>query len=153
MQRTTVTRVLPYAPDQLFALVGEVERYPEFVPWVTAMRTWNTVEPEPGVSQVDAEAEVRFAFARERFATRVRRDANASQIQVSLLYGPFRRLVNRWKFGRHPSGAEVEFLIEFEFKSRLLERLLAANAERAGERIMQCFEARARALYEPVPAG
>jgi coenzyme Q-binding protein COQ10 len=153
LQRTTVTKILPYAPDQLFALVGEVRDYPEFVPWVTGMRTWNTVEPVPGVSQVDAEAEVRFAFARERFATRVRRDAGARRIDVNLLYGPFRRLVNRWDFREHPAGTEVEFLIEFEFKSRLLEKLLAANAQRAAERIMQCFEARAKALYAPAPTG
>lgn len=153
LQRTTVSKILPYKPDQLFQLVGEVERYPEFVPWVSAMRTWNSASPAPGVSQTDAEAEVRFAFARERFATRVVRDTGERTIGVSLLYGPFRRLVNHWRFKDHPIGTEVEFLIEFEFKSRILETLLKANAKRAAERIMECFEARARALYGTPSAG
>ena len=152
MHRQTVTRVLPYAPEQLMELVGDVCRYPEFVPWVSSMRTWNATAPGPGVTQVDAEAEVRFAIVRERFATRVRRDAGQRQIDVDLLYGPFRELHNRWKFSPQAAGTTVEFLIEYAFKSRLLEALLAANARRAAERIMSCFEARARALYDQ-PSG
>ena len=152
MQRHTVTKVLPYAPEKLFELVGDVQHYPEFVPWVSAMRTWNTVELEPGVTQLDAEAEVRFAIVRERFATRVRRDRSRMQIDVNLLYGPFRRLHNRWIFKPHPAGTEVEFLIEFAFKSRLLEKILAANARLAATRIMGCFEARAKHLYDQ-PSG
>ncbi|HET9159353.1 MAG TPA: SRPBCC family protein, partial [Caulobacteraceae bacterium] len=68
-----LTRVLPYAPDQLFHLVGEVDHYPEFVPWITSMRTSNRRTDEAGASLVDAEASVGFAFLKERFATRVRR--------------------------------------------------------------------------------
>jgi coenzyme Q-binding protein COQ10 len=68
VQRHTEKKVLPYRPEDLFRLVGDVEHYPEFVPWVSAMRTWNAVTPEPGVTQLDAEAEVRFAIVRERFA-------------------------------------------------------------------------------------
>ncbi len=152
MQRHTETKVLPYAPDQLFELVGDVQHYPQFVPWVSAMRTWNTVEIEPGVTQLDAEAEVRFAIVRERFATRVRRDRNRMQIDVNLLYGPFRSLHNRWRFEEHPCGSKVEFLIAFAFKSRLLETLLAANAHLAATRIMGCFEQRAKHLYAQ-PSG
>ena len=152
MQKHTETKVLPYRPDDLFRLVGDVDHYPEFVPWVSAMRTWNSVTIEPGVTQVDAEAEVRFAIVRERFATRVRRDANRRQIDVDLLYGPFKSLHNRWRFEDHPCGTKVEFLIEFAFKSRLLEKLLAANAHLAATRIMGCFEQRAKALYAQ-PSG
>ena len=152
MQKHTETKVLPYRPDDLFRLVGDVDHYPQFVPWVSAMRTWNSVTIEPGVTQVDAEAEVRFAIVRERFATRVRRDANRRQIDVDLLYGPFKSLHNRWRFEDHPCGTKVEFLIEFAFKSRLLEKLLAANAHLAATRIMGCFEQRAKALYAQ-PSG
>lgn len=152
MQRHTETKVLPYQPDQLFDLVGDVMRYPEFVPWVSGMRTWNSVQPAPGVTQVDAEAEVKFAIVRERFATRVRKDANERQIDVNLLYGPFRSLHNRWRFTPHACGTEVQFLIEFAFKSRLLEKLLAANAHLASTKIMACFEAEAKRLYAQ-PSG
>jgi coenzyme Q-binding protein COQ10 len=145
--RHKVTRELPYTPDQLFRLVGDVEAYPEFVPWITSMRVWNSQTEVPGVDSLDAEAGVGFAFLTERFSTRVRRDANTHEIAVSLIRGPFRRLDNRWRFSAHPAGALVEFSIDFEFKSLLLEALLAANLGRAVERLIGCFEDRARALY------
>lgn len=139
--------MLPYTPDQLFALVGDVERYPEFVPWITAMRTWNSRQTGEGVDQVDAEAGVGFSFLKERFATRVRRDATAKQIDVNLLSGPFRKLTNRWRFLPDEAGTRIEFDIDFQFKARLLEGLLAANFHNAVERLMGCFEDRAAALY------
>jgi coenzyme Q-binding protein COQ10 len=147
-----VSRVLPYTPDQLMALVGEVERYPEFVPWITTMRTWNRRRLDDGVDCLDAEAGVGFAFLKERFATRVKRDAANRQIDVHLLSGPFRKLTNRWRFLEDPEGARIEFDIDFQFKSRLLEGLLTANFHHAVERLMGCFEDRARALYgSPAP--
>ena len=142
-----VTHVLPYTPDQLFALVGEVRAYPEFVPWISSMRVWNEREEAPGVTMLDAEAGVGFSFLKERFATRVHRDAGARQIDVNLLSGPFRKLTNRWRFLDDPGGARIEFDIDFQFKSRLLEGLLKANFHHAVERLMGCFEARAKALY------
>ena len=142
-----LTRVLPYTPDQLFALVGEVRAYPDFVPWISAMRVWNEREEAPGVTALDAEAQVGFAFVRERFATAVRRDANTKTIEVRLIRGPFKHLTNRWMFRPHPTGAEIEFFIDFEFKSRMLDRLLHSQFDRAVARLIGCFEARAEKLY------
>ncbi len=145
--RHSLTRVLPYAPGQLFALVGDVERYPEFVRWVSALRTWNRREDGEGIVLLDAEAEVHFSIVRERFSTRVRLDEPSLAIYVDLLSGPFRKLENRWRFKPHPTGAELLFEIDFEFGSRLLERLLTANFQRAVTRLVACFERRAKALY------
>jgi len=145
--RHHLERRLPYAPQQLFALVGDVERYPEFVPWVVSLRAWGRREEEPGVAVLDAEAEVRFTVVHERFSTRVRLDEPALTIAVSLLHGPFRRLENRWRFAELPGGSTLTFDIDFEFKSRLLDRLLVANFHRAASRLVGCFEARAKALY------
>jgi coenzyme Q-binding protein COQ10 len=145
--RHRLTRELPYTPDQLFTLVGDVQAYPLFVPWITSMRVWNPREEAEGIDAVDAEASVGFAFLSEKFSTRVRRDANTREIAVSLIRGPFRRLDNRWRFSEHPTGTLVEFSIDFEFKSRLLEALLAANLGHAVERLIGCFEDRAKALY------
>ena len=138
--------MLPYAPEQLFALVGDVDAYPQFVPWITAMRTWNARE-DGAVSTVDAEAQVGFSLLKERFATRVRRDSDALTVDVSLLYGPFKSLSNRWRFSPHPTGATVEFFIEFAFKSRILDALLKVNLDSAANRLIGCFDERARALY------
>ncbi|MFZ0266678.1 type II toxin-antitoxin system RatA family toxin [Caulobacter sp.] len=146
MHRHVVTRVLPYAPEQLFTLVGDVEAYPQFVPWITAMRTWNG-RADAQVSSVDAEAQVGFSFLREKFATRVRRDAAALSVDVSLLYGPFKRLSNQWRFSPHEAGTTVEFVIDFAFKSKILDAMLAANLDRAVNTLIGCFEDRARAIY------
>ncbi len=147
MHSTKVTRRLPYEPDALFRLVADVDAYPQFLPWVSAMRTWNRTAPVQGVSTLDAEATVGFAFVRETFATRVRLDEPNRTIEVSLLYGPFRKLRNVWRFSPAEAGSQVEFEIDFEFKSRLLDALLAANVRQAADRLMHCFEARAKQLY------
>ena len=145
--RHHVSKRLPYTPDQLFALVGDVAHYPDFVPWITSMRTWNARTLGEGVEAVDAEAGVGFSFLKERFSTRVRRDRDNRKIDVDLLSGPFRKLANRWEFHADGGGTRVEFDIDFQFKSRLLEALLAANFAHAVDRLMECFEARADALY------
>jgi coenzyme Q-binding protein COQ10 len=147
--RHVVTSILPYTPEQLFELVGDVERYPDFVPWVTSMRVWNRRDDGAGVSGMDAEAGVGFSFLREKFSTKVKREAPAGEITVSLISGPFKHLVNRWRFTPHPSGTTVDFYIDFEFKSKLLTALLTANFGHAVERLMGCFEDRARVLYGP----
>jgi len=102
-----------------------------------------------GVDSGGAGAGVGFSFLRERFASRVRRAAGARQIDVNLLSGPFRKLTNRWRFLEDPEGTRIEFDIDFQFKSRLLEGLLASNFHHAVGRLMGCFEDRARALYGP----
>ena len=145
--RHGLTRVLPYTAGQLFDLVGDVERYPQFVRWVSALRTWNRRDDGAGVVLLDAEAEVKFSVIRERFSTRVRLDEPALAIDVDLLSGPFRKLENRWRFKPHPAGAELTFDIDFEFGSKFLERLLAANFEKAAIKVVGCFERRAKVLY------
>ncbi len=142
-----LTRVLPYRPDQLFELVGDVESYPDFIPWISALRTWNEGVEGPGVTRVDAEAQVKFSVVRERFSTRVRRDEDACEITVNLLSGPFRRLYNRWTFRPHPAGVELEFEIDFEFKTRFLDQILASNFHRAVDKLVNCFERRAKDRY------
>lgn len=150
MHRHRVVRVLPFTPEQLFTLVGEVGAYPDFVPWVTSMRLTN-LRADPEVTTVDAEAAVGFSFLRERFSTRVRRDSRTLEITTDLLSGPFKRLHNNWKFEPHPTGCRVVFEIEFAFRSRLLDAFLHANFDRAVNKLIGCFEARARALYGDKP--
>jgi coenzyme Q-binding protein COQ10 len=145
--RHSLTRILPYRPDQLFDLVGDVERYPDFIPWVTRLTTSNRRGEGLGIELLDAAAEVGFSIVHERFSTRVRLDEPTLAIDVDLISGPFRRLSNRWRFPAHPKGVELRFEIDFEFKSRLLERLLAANFHRAVNRLVGCFEDRAKVLY------
>ena len=148
MPRYHIEKVLPYSPDQLFRLVGDVDAYPDFVPWIQSMRTWNARAEGEAVTLVDVQAGVGFSFLKEKFSTRVRRDASARQIDVQLLSGPFKHLANRWRFVEaEGGGTKIEFDIDFEFKSRLLSGVLAANFHHAVDKLMVCFEGRARALY------
>jgi coenzyme Q-binding protein COQ10 len=142
-----VTRILPYTPEQLFELVGDVAEYPKFVPWITSMHTSRPRVEGEGVTTLDAEASVGFAFLKERFSTRVRRDAARHQITVTLISGPFRKLRNTWLFRPDEAGCKVIFDIEFEFKSKLLDMMLAANFDRAVNKLIGCFQAQAERLY------
>ena len=142
-----VTKILPWTPRQLAALVADVRAYPDFVPWVTAMRVWNVRDEAPGVSLLDAEAGVGFAMLKERFSTWVRHDENRDVVEVGLIRGPFKHLKNRWAFHADPKGTRVEFMIDFAFKSRILDAMLQANFDRAVERLMACFETEARRRY------
>ena len=142
-----VTRILPYAPAQLAELVADVNAYPQFVRWVTSMRVWNAREESPGVSLLDAEAEVGFSFLTERFSTWVRHDRNTPQVEVGLIRGPFKHLKNRWTFHEDPGGTRVEFMIDFAFKSAILNTMLQANFDRAVSALMSSFEAEAARRY------
>lgn len=142
-----VTRVLPYAPEQLAALVADVEAYPRFVKWVTAMRVWNLREESPGITLLDAEAQVGFSFLTERFSTWVRHDRTAPSVEAGLIRGPFRHLKNRWTFHPDPAGTRLEFAIDFAFKSPILNAMLQANFDRAVSALMGSFEAEARRRY------
>ena len=145
--RHRLSRHSPYTPEALFGLVGDVARYPEFVPWVRSLRTWNGRTEADGAEWVDAEVQVAFGPVRERFSTRVRRDPALKRIDADLIAGPFRRLRNRWDFVPEDGGTRIDFDIDFELKSRLLEGLLAGNFDRAAGRLLTCFEDRARALF------
>ena len=145
-----VERILPYRAWDLFILVGDVGRYPEFVPWVTSMTVGEVRAEGEGRDYLEAQAGVGFSFLTERFATSVRRDAGAGTIDVGLLRGPFKRLENRWRFEPLPQGTRVVFDIDFAFKTRLLDALLVANFDRAVNKLIACFEARAAQLYAPV---
>ncbi len=147
MAQYHVVRALPYTPEQVFALVGDVSAYPQFIPWITYLNAGEVQDEGAGVTALDAEAGVGFSFLKERFATRVRRDAPPRRITVSLISGPFRRLENAWAFNPHPAGCEVVFDIDFQFKGRLLDTLLKANFGYAVDKLINCFEGRARALY------
>ncbi|QLQ13162.1 MAG: type II toxin-antitoxin system RatA family toxin [Brevundimonas sp.] len=142
-----VTKILPYQPAQLAELVADVRTYPQFVPWVTAMRTWNDHEEAPGVTRLDAEAQVGFSFLKERFSTWVRHDCDLNRVQVGLIRGPFQHLKNQWDFHPDPQGTRVEFMIDFAFKNRLLDAMLQANFDHAVSRLMACFEAEAARRY------
>ena len=134
-------RVLPYAPEQLYGLVADVERYPEFLPWCRAARVTRREE-----NVVYADLIIEFKVFRERFTSKVTLDPPAA-IGVQYVKGPMRHLNNQWRFEPHPEGCLIDFYVEFEFRSALLQRVIGVLFNEAVRRMVSAFEARARALY------
>jgi coenzyme Q-binding protein COQ10 len=134
-------RELPYTPEQLFALVADIERYPEFLPWCVGARIR---ERQPEL--VVADLVIGFKMFRERFTSRVALDP-PRQIDVAYAEGPFRYLNNHWSFTPVPGGCRVDFFVDFAFKSRLMQRVIEMLFGEAVRRMVGAFEKRARALY------
>ena len=135
-------RVLSYSPDQLFKLVAEVERYPEFLPWCIAARIRER-RPEKLV----ADLVIGFKMVRERFTSTVILDPAGGRIDVAYAEGPFKYLQNHWVFLPHADGCEIDFYVDFEFRSRILRIIMESLFHEALRRMVGAFEARADALY------
>ena len=136
------TRILPYTPEQVFELVADVERYPEFLPWCLACR----IRKRDSENSFTADLVVGFKMVREQFTSKVTLDRPRA-IVVEYLQGPFEYLRNDWKFSPCPEGTKVEFFLSFEFRSRLLQAVIGALFEEAVRRMVGAFEARAGQLY------
>lgn len=142
MPRHAERRQLPYTPEQLFDLVADVGRYPEFLPWCTAARIRSRSEAE-----LVADLVIGFKGISERFTSRVQLDRPALEIHVGYQKGPFKHLDNHWKFIEVDGGVLVDFYVEFEFRSFILEKLIGAVFTEAVRKMVSAFEGRARDLY------
>ena len=143
----TEQRVLAYTPDQLYELVADVERYPEFLPWCKAARIRKRDE-----AWLVADLVIGFKMVRERFTSHVALDENHRRIDVVYAEGPFKHMENHWRFEDHEKGCLIDFYVDFEFRSKLLQKLIEALFHEAVRRMVSAFEARAKDLYgAPAP--
>lgn len=142
-------KFLPFTPEQLFDLVVDVERYPEFLPWCTGAR----VRSRQG-NLIHADLVIGYKMFRERFSSKVRLD-RPRRVDVAYSNGPFRYLNNHWLFEPRDGGCEIDFYIDFEFHSRLMQKMIGVLFNQAVRRMVGAFETRARALYgtDPKPAA
>ena len=140
---------MPHTAEQMYDLIADVSSYPQFLPWCTAARIRSTKLAEDGVSTViDADLVISFKLFREKFASRVSLNPTASQIDVEYLDGPFRYLNNHWQFNALDDGTcEVDFFVDFEFKSPMLQAVIGMVFNEAMQRIVRAFEKRADELY------
>jgi len=142
------TRELPYSADQMFALIADVASYPEFLPWCSAARIRSRRAEPDGSEVIEADLVISFKVFRERFGSRVVLRPAASRIDVAYLDGPFRYLNNHWQFRDLGDGrCEVDFFVDFEFRSRTLQAIIGVVFNEAMQRIVRAFEARAAELY------
>ncbi|MEL6266463.1 MAG: type II toxin-antitoxin system RatA family toxin [Pseudomonadota bacterium] len=141
-------RVLPYTAEQLYDLVAGIDQYPKFLPWCQACRVRSRRTLDDGREQIDADLVISFKVFRERFGSRVTLDPERRVIDVEYLDGPFRYLNNHWEFIDRADGrADVDFYVDFEFKSRTLQSVVGLVFNEAMQRIVRAFEDRAAVVY------
>ncbi len=135
-------RVLPYPPEDLYALVSDIEKYPEFLPWCIGLRV-----RKRGANEITADMIIGFKVFREKFTTRVKLEPQ-TRIDVAYLDGPFRYLNNHWVFNRLENGhCEIDFFVDFEFKSMILQKAIGVVFNEAVQKMINAFESRAHQVY------
>lgn len=142
-------RLLPHRHEQVFDLVADVERYPEFLPWCLACRIKRRESP----ALFTADLIIGFKMIRERFTSRVTLN-RPDRIDVTYQDGPFRYLNNHWRFEEtEDGGCLIDFYIDFEFKSKTLQKVIGTLFNEAVQRMVNAFERRADHLYGTAPAN
>ncbi len=136
-------KLVGYRPEQLFDLVADVGKYPEFLPWCVGARVKSRTDQE-----LVADLTIGFGPFRESFTSRVTLE-RPLRIRVSYENGPFRYLNNQWVFIADPNGVLVDFWVDFEFRSKLLQRAIGVVFNEAVRRMVGAFLKRARDVYGP----
>lgn len=140
------TRSLPYTARQMYDLVAEVPKYPDFLPWCAAARVRKTTELGDH-SVMEADLVISFKVFRERFGSRVTMWPEKMSIDTEYLDGPFRFLKSTWSFVDTDNGCDVSFFVDFEFRNALLQGIIGVVFNEAMHRIVRAFENRAADLY------
>lgn len=140
------TRHVPYTAQQMYDLVADVQRYPEFLPWTAAARIRKTEQNEDHVV-VLADLVISFKVFRERFGSRVLLWPEDRVIKTEYLDGPFKYMISNWSFAEAESGTDISFHVDFEFRSRILQATATVFFNEAMHRVVQAFERRAKELY------
>jgi coenzyme Q-binding protein COQ10 len=139
---------VPYRPEDAFALVSDIARYPEFIKWITAMRVSDLRETSEGVRECLGDAAVGFKGFVERFSTRVVADQPAGRVTASLVRGPFRHLKAEWQITPlEKGGSDIGLDIDYAFRNPVVGFLAAANHDLAVGRILNAFLLEAQARF------
>ncbi|WP_445192685.1 type II toxin-antitoxin system RatA family toxin [Sphingomonas sp. Tas61C01] len=141
MPKHSETRHLPYTPEQMYEMVADVKSYPQFLPWVSAMRVRSDTATETLADMI-----VGFKGLRETFTSRVKK-SYPDTITVDYIDGPLKYLRNEWRFRREDGGCAVDFSVDFAFKNRVFEMLAGQVFGQALRKMIGAFETRAADLY------
>lgn len=149
MPQFETTKHVGHPPHEMFALVADVEKYPEFLPLCEALTVRSRRERD-GQTLLVADMTVGYKAVRETFTSQVHLKPGENAIDVKYLDGPFRYLSNIWRFDATPDGGtDIHFFIDYEFKSRILGAMMGAMFDRAFRMFTNAFEKRADAIYGP----
>ncbi len=141
-------RVMPYEARQIYDLVADVARYPEFLPWTAAARIRSRTPIADGGEEMLADLVISFKVFRERFGSRVQLYPARGRIDTAYIDGPFKHMISHWDVTDRPEGGcHVNFAVDFEFRNPVLQKLIGVVFDQAMRRVVQAFEDRAKALY------
>lgn len=147
MPNFETTRRVPFSARQMFDVVADVERYPEFLPLCEGLVV-RSRESKGAETVLVATMTVGYRAIRESFTSRVTLRPEEGEIRVAYLDGPFSHLDNRWQFRDADGGSHIDFFIDYAFSSRVLALLMGAVFDKAVRKYTAAFEARAHALYD-----
>ncbi|MEM9841726.1 MAG: type II toxin-antitoxin system RatA family toxin [Pseudomonadota bacterium] len=151
MPRVAEQILIPHRAEDLYELVRDIRKYPDFIRWITQIEVSDEQGTADGHYTCLGTASVHFKGFDERFSTHVDGDAQARKIEVKLASGPFRHLRNRWQFDPREDGkTRVHCFIDYEFKNPILSLLARTNTRLAISKIMDAFQAEASRRYERV---
>lgn len=139
-------RIVPFSARQMFDLVADIERYPEFLPMCTGLRVISR-KPTPQGEELVARMSVGYKAIRESFTTRVTLVLDDMRVDVAYLDGPFSHLENRWRFVDLTQGSEIDFYITYQFRSTMLGMVVGAVFDQAFRKFAEAFETRAGHVY------
>lgn len=147
MSHHAETKILPYTAAQMYELVADVAKYPEFLPWTAAARV-RSRQPVAGGEVMEADLVISFKVFRERFGSRVTLLPDENKILTEYIDGPFKHLKSVWQFRDLEAGrCEVSFVVDFEFRNAILAGIIGLVFNEAMTRVVRAFEARAAKLY------
>ena len=135
-------RIIKHTPSNLFKLVSDVQRYPEFLPWCLGARVRKNRK-----NNFEADLIIGFKIYKEIYSSEISLDNINKKIIVNYKDGPFEYLENYWVFKDNKNGCEVEFMVNFKFKSVFLQTLMETLFSEAVRRMVGAFEKRANELY------
>jgi coenzyme Q-binding protein COQ10 len=141
------TRRVRHSADKMFDLVADVERYPEFVPLCQSLRVRRRTPGSQGAEILLCDMAVGYRAIREKFTSRVTLDRVRRKVLVEYVEGPFSHLENSWDFIDEGHGSNVDFFIDYEFRSRILAALMGSMFDVAFRKFAQAFETRADVVY------
>jgi coenzyme Q-binding protein COQ10 len=140
-------RVLPYTAQQMYDLVADVAKYPQFLPWCAAARVRSVTKQEDGSNLMKADLVISFKVFRERFGSNVVLYPAENRLEIEYLDGPFKYMKSSWEFADVEGGCEVKFFVDFEFRNAMLQGIIGVVFNEAMQRIVRAFERRAADLY------
>lgn len=147
MPRFETRRRVPFTADEMFRIVADVESYPQFLPLCESLQVHSREIGDTGAVLV-ARMGVGYKAIRESFTSRVTLAADERRVLVEYLDGPFHHLTNRWRFtDQGVSSSDIDFYIEYEFRSAMLGLLMGAMFDKAFRKFAEAFEERARVVY------